>query len=203
MGKDVTGALHASTAALGLTATGQQIYWSAPAAALEGGRRRLAFALVLVLGCERLLREGRLRGRPARLAAAQAQAARLLAAQATGAGWQTRRGDILRRDGDRLASALTARARSDPSDAGRLLAAHDLLDEIAEWLQAGDLRGPAAPSAVDRLRVAQALLREHRFAEPALSEAAPAPATTPNAWLDDGVTGNRQRDGHLRRAIQL
>jgi len=66
MGKDVTGALHASTAALGLTATGQQIYWSAPAAALEGGRRRLAFALVLVLGCGRLLREGRLRGRPAR-----------------------------------------------------------------------------------------------------------------------------------------
>ena len=182
----MTGGLHASTAARGLTATGQQIYWSAPAAALEGGRRRLAFALVLVLGCERLLREGRLRGRPARLAAAQAQAARLLAAQATGAGWPTRRGDILRRDGDRLASALTARARSDPSDAGRLLAAHDLLDEIAEWLQAGDLRGPAAPSAVDRLRVAQALLREHRFAEPASGETAPAPGATPNAWLDEG-----------------
>jgi len=187
MGRDVTGALHASTAALGLTATGQQIYWSAPAAALEGGRRRLAFALVLVLGCERLLREGRLRGRPARLAAAQAQAARLLAAQATGAGWPTRRGDILRRDGDRLASALTARARSDPSDAGRLLAAHDLLDEIAEWLQAGDLRGPAAPSAVDRLQVAQALLREHRFGEPVV-DAAPAArpaAATPNAWADE------------------
>ncbi len=121
---------------------------------------------MLVLGCERLLREGRLRGRPARLAAAQAQAARLLAVGATGAGWPTRRGDILRRGDDRLASALTARAGTDPSAAGRLLAAHDLLDEIAGWLRAGDLRGPAAPSAFDRLQVAQALLREHRFGEP-------------------------------------
>ena len=75
---------------------------------------------------------------------------------------------------------------TDPSAAGRLLAAHDLLDEIAGWLRAGDLRGPAAPSAFDRLRVAQALLREHRFGEP-LARTDAEPTTVPNAWVDDDV----------------
>jgi hypothetical protein len=178
---------RSDVSALDLSPVARQIYWSAPAESLDGGRRRLAFGLVLVLGCERLLREGRLRGRPARLAAAQAQAARLLAVRATGAGWPTRRGDVLRRDGDRLARALAERAADGASDPARLLAAHDLLDEIAEWLQAGALAGPAAPSAVDRLRVAQALLREHRLGEPAAAPpgAARPEAAVPAAWLDE------------------
>jgi hypothetical protein len=180
---------RSDVSAVELTTVARQIYWSAPAESVDGGRRRLAFGLVLVLGCERLLREGRLRGRPARLAAAQAQAARLLAVAATGARWPTRRGDVLRRDGDRLARALAERATAGGSGPARLLAAHDLLDEIAEWLQAGALTGPAAPSAVDRLRVAQTLLREHRLGEaadelPAHEPARPA-LVVPAAWLDE------------------
>jgi hypothetical protein len=172
--------------AVELTSVARQIYWSAPAASVDGGRRRLAFGLVLVLGCERLLREGRLRGRPARLAAAQAQAARLLAVGATGARWQTRRGDILRRGDDRLASALSDRLTGDDSTTSRLIAAHDLLDEIAEWLVAGELAGAAAPSAVDRLRVAQALLREHRAGDPVEEPThLGPPVLVPSAWLDD------------------
>jgi hypothetical protein len=180
--------MGAQVSTVELSDTGRQIYWSAPAPGLDRGLRRLAFGLVLVLGCERLLREGRLRGRPARLAAAQAQAARLLAVEATGARWPTRRGDVLRGGGDRLAAALTQRAERDGA-AARLLAAHDLLDEIAEWLVAGALAGAAAPSAVDRLRVAQALLREHDLAVPPTGDDADtvpaADAVVPSAWLDD------------------
>ncbi len=180
-----------------LTPLQRQIYWSAPAAGIEHGRRRTAFGLLLVLGCERLLREGRLRGPQARLAAAQAQAARLLAVSVTGSRWVTRRGDVLRRDGDELAAALAARAVRGDSPALALIAACDLLEEISEWLVSGELLGAAAPAAVDRLRVAQVLLREHCFdGEPdvATSEEArlePRPQVdveaqrTPGAWQDD------------------
>ena len=71
-----------------LTPLQRQIYWSAPSPVIERGRRRTAFGLLLILGVERLLREGRLRGPQARLAMAQAQAARLLAAPVTGAAWK-------------------------------------------------------------------------------------------------------------------
>ena len=93
-----------------LTSLQRQIYWSAPSPLIERGRRRTAFGLLLILGCERLLREGRLHGPQARLAAAQIQAARLLAVPVTGARWKTRRGDVLRRDGDDLAAAVQHRA---------------------------------------------------------------------------------------------
>lgn len=147
-----------------LTPLQSQIYWSAPSPQIEHGRRRTAFGLLLVLGCERLLREGRLHGPQARLAAAQIQAARLLAVPVTGARWKTRRGDVLRRDGDALAAALAAKAAGvEASPAGSLIAACDLLEEVIEWLAAGDLRGAATPAAIDRLRVAQVLLREHQF----------------------------------------
>ncbi len=178
-----------------LTPLQSQIYWSAPAAVIERGRRRTAFGLLLVLGCERLLREGRLRGPQARLAAAQAQAARLLAVPVTGARWPTRRGDVLRRDGDELAAALTAKAMgTEPSPASCLIAACDLLEEVIEWLVSGELRGAAAPAAIDRLRVAQVLLREHRFDGEERSDLPPPSRldlvleeqnTTPSAWLDD------------------
>ena len=36
--------------------------WSAPSPVIERGRRRTAVGLLLILGVERLLREGRLRG---------------------------------------------------------------------------------------------------------------------------------------------
>jgi hypothetical protein len=68
------------------------------------------------------------------------------------------------------------------------MAAHDLLEEIGEWLVSGALTGAAAPSAVDRLRVAQALLREHRLDEPPAADDAPPPGqgvVVPSAWLDD------------------
>jgi hypothetical protein len=177
-----------------LTPLQQQIYWSAPSPVIERGLRRTSFGILLILGCERLLREGRLRGGQARLAAAQAQAARLLAATATGARWTTRRGDVLRKDGDELAAALIARAAGDePSPAGALIAACDLLEEVVEWLQAGELIGAAAPAAIDRLRVAQVLLREHRF-DGEERDDLPAPSrldlvveaqSAPNAWQDD------------------
>lgn len=179
-----------------LTPLQQQIYWSAPAAVIERGRRRTSFGVLLILGCERLLREGRLRGRQARLAAAQAQAARLLAVHATGARWPTRRGDALRKDGDELAAALAAKAAGDePSPAASLIAACDLLEEVVEWLQDGDLLGAAAPAAIDRLRVAQVLLREHRFDGEERDDLPPPSRldlvvdeqsrSTPSAWLDE------------------
>ncbi len=179
-----------------LTPLQRQIYWSAPAAVIERGRRRTSFGLLLILGCERLLREGRLRGPQARLAAAQAQAARLLAVGVTGARWSTRRGDVLRRDGDELAAALAARAAGDePSPGACLIAACDLLEEVVEWLEAGELRGAAAPAAIDRLRVAQVLLREHRFDGEERDDLPPPSrldlvvdeqsAAMPNAWLDE------------------
>lgn len=178
-----------------LTPLQSQIYWSAPAAVIERGRRRTAFGLLLVLGCERLLREGRLRGSQARLAAAQAQAARLLAAPVTGARWMTRRGDILRRDGDELAAAMVRRtAGDDPSPGACLIAACDLIEEIVEWLADGQLYGAAAPAAIDRLRVAQVLLREHRFDGEERDDLPPPSrldlvveeqSSTPNAWQDD------------------
>ena len=179
-------------AAAHLTALQRQIYGSAPGPQHERGRRRTAFGLILVLGCERLLREGRIVGRLATLAAAQVQAARLLVVEATDARWPTRRGDLLRRRAeDGLAAALASRARTDvTSAAAALVAAHDLLDEVVEWLLAGSLGGAAAPAAIDRLRVAQALLREHRFddAEPLSAGSAPAEAagaTAPASWLDE------------------
>lgn len=182
-----------------LTPLQRQIYWSAPAAVIEQGRRRTAFGLLLVLGCERLLREGRLRGPQARLAMAQAQAARLLVAPVTGARWKTRRGDVLRSDGDELAAALVARARGpedeDLSPAACLIAACDLLDEVCDWLADGQLLGAAAPAAIDRLRVAQVLIREHRFDGEERDDLPPPSrldlvveeqsASTPNAWLDE------------------
>ena len=128
-----------------LTPLQRQIYWSAPSPVIERGRRRTAFGLLLVLGVERLLREGRLRGPQARLAMAQAQAARLLAAPVTGAAWKTRRGDVLRHEGDELAAALVARAIGDETDlsAGAcLIASCDLLDEICDWLADGQLVSP-------------------------------------------------------------
>ena len=86
---------------------------------------------------------------------------------ATGARWPTRRGDILRRDDDRLASALTARAGSRPVG-GRPAA--------RRARPAGrDRRVAAVPATCaarrrrrpfDRVRVAQALLREHDLGEP-------------------------------------
>ena len=179
-----------------LTPLQRQIYWSAPAPGIERGLRRTSFGLLLLLRCEHLLREGRLRGPQARLAAGQAQAARLLAVSATGARWPTRRGDILRRDGDPLAAALIERGRTDPpSAAATMLAAHDLIDEIIGWLGDGQLLGAAAPAAVDRLRVAQVLLQEHAFIDDDLAidrDPADAPAevtsvesSTPNAWMDE------------------
>ena len=176
--------------AASLTPLQRQIHWSAPAAEIDGGRRRLAFGLLLVLGVERLIREGRLRGSQARLAAAQAQAARLLVGPVTGARWKTRRGDILRNGGDELAAALVARARGEGelSPAACMIAACDLLDEIVEWLADGELLGAAAPSAIDRIRVAQVLIRAHRFDDDGdvpETVAEPPTATTPNAWLDD------------------
>lgn len=178
-----------------LTSLQRQIYWSAPSPLIEHGRRRTAFGLLLVLGCERLLREERLRGPQARLAAAQVQAARLLAVPVTGARWKTRRGDVLRRDGDDLAAALAANAaRLESSPAGSLIAACDLLQEVIEWLAAGDLCGAAAPSAIDRLRVAQVLLREHQFdgesqADPQASShrefVLDEQSSTPAAWVDE------------------
>ena len=181
----------------GLTPLQRQIHWSAPSPVIEQGRRRTAFGLLLVLGVERLLREGRLRGPQARLAMAQTQAARILAAPVTGAQWKTRRGDVLRRDGDELAAALAAKARGEGelSPAACLIAACDLLDEVCEWLADGQLLGAAAPSALDRLRVAQVLLREHRF-DGEERDDLPAPtrldleiaerdASTPSAWRDD------------------
>lgn len=175
-------------AAAHLTAEQRQLYRSAPGPVHEHGRRRLAFGLILALGCERLLREGRIVGRVATLAAAQVQAARMLCVEATGARWPTRRGDLLRRRvDDRLAVALARRAHAAPdSAAAALVAAHDLLDEVAEWLAAGALSGAAVPSALDRLRVAQALLREHRFDEgaPDAAEADDGPRA-PSTWLDD------------------
>ena len=176
----------------------RQIYWSAPAAVIERGRRRTAFGLLLVLGVERLLREHRLRGPQARLAMAQAQAARLLAAPVTGARWKTRRGDVLRQDGDELAAALVRHAQGpedELSPAACLIAACDLLDEIADWLADGQLLGAAAPSAIDRLRVAQVLIREHRFDGEERDDLPPPSrldlvveeqaSSTPNAWQDD------------------
>ena len=127
-----------------LTPLQRQIYWSAPSPVIERGRRRTAFGLLLVLGVERLLREGRLRGPQARLAMAQAQAARLLAAPVTGAAWKTRRGDVLRHDGDELAAALVAKAMGDETElsAGAcLISSCDLLDEICDWLSDGQLLG--------------------------------------------------------------
>ena len=180
-----------------LTPLQRQIYWSAPSPVIERGRRRTAFGLLLVLGVERLLREGRLRGPQARLAMAQAQAARLLAAPVTGAAWKTRRGDVLRHEGDELAAALVARAIGDETDlsAGAcLIASCDLLDEICDWLADGQLLGAAAPSAIDRLRVAQVLLREHRFDGEERDDLPPPSrldlvveeqSSTPNAWVDD------------------
>jgi hypothetical protein len=179
-----------------LTPLQRQIYWSAPAAGIERGLRRTSFGLLLLLRCEHLLREGRLRGPQARLATGQAQAARLLAVSATGARWPTRRGDVLRRAGDPLADALIERGRSDPpSAAATMLAAHDLIDEIIGWLGDGQLLGAAAPAAIDRLRVAQVLLQEHAFVDDDLAvdreptatpvEAPTAPSSTPNAWMDE------------------
>jgi len=178
-----------------LTPLQRQIYWSAPAPGIERGLRRTSFGLLLLLRCEHLLREGRLRGPQARLAAGQAQAARLLAVRATGARWPTRRGDVLRRSGDPLATALVERAEGDePSIAANMLAAHDLIDEVIGWLGDGQLLGAAAPAAIDRLRVTQVLLREHSFADetadllppPQAEPAVPLEtATTPNAWLDE------------------
>ena len=130
-----------------LTPVGQQIYWSAPARVSIGGcaaSRCARAGARLPSGC--CARGGCADGRHG-LAAAQAQAARLLAVGATGAGWPTRRGDALRPGGDRLAAALARRAGLGGSPAAQLLAAHDLLDEITEWLLAGALGGPAAPSA--------------------------------------------------------
>ena len=184
MGAVVSGALHASTVELGLTPTGGRSTGRRrrPRSRADGAawRSRWCWCWAASACCARdgcaAGRRGWRRRRRRRRGCSRCSA--------TGAGWPTRRGDILRRDGDRLASALTARAGTDPSAAGRLLAAHDLLDEIAGWLRAGDLRGPAAPSAFDRLQVAQALLREHRFGEPLVREAPSAPAT-PNAWVDD------------------
>ena len=147
------------------------------------------------MGCERLLREGRLHGPQARLAAAQIQAARLLAVPVTGARWKTRRGDVLRRDGDDLAAALADKAAGlEASPAGSLIAACDLLEEVIEWLAAGDLRGAAAPAAIDRLRVAQVLLREHQFDGSEDDDPLPASdrelvldeqSSTPTAWVDE------------------
>ena len=181
----------------GLTPLQRQIHWSAPSPVIEQGRRRTAFGLLLVLGCERLLHEGRLRGPQTRLAIAQIQAARLLAAPVTGAQWKTRRGDVLRGGDDELAAALVAQARGDGelSPAACLIAACDLLEEVCEWLADGQLLGAAAPAAIDRLRVAQVLLREHRF-DGEERDDLPAPtrldlevaerdAQTPNAWLDE------------------
>ncbi|MSO47492.1 MAG: hypothetical protein EXQ67_05355 [Thermoleophilia bacterium] len=148
-----------------------------------------------MLGCERLLREGRLHGPQARLAAAQIQAARLLAVPVTGARWKTRRGDVLRRDGDDLAAALAAKAAgSEASPAGSLIAACDLLEEVIEWLAAGALRGAAVPAAIDRLRVAQVLLREHQFdgedhddpqGLPHRELVRDEPSSTPTVWVDE------------------
>jgi hypothetical protein len=180
-----------------LTSLQRQIYWSAPSPLIEHGRRRTAFGLLLILGCERLLREGRLHGPPARLAAAQIQAARLLAVPVTGARWKTRRGDVLRRDGDDLAAALADKAAGlEASPAGSLIAACDLLEEVIEWLAAGELRGAAAPAAIDRLRVAQVLLREHQFDASDLEDLEPpsqhelvldepSSSSTPTAWVDE------------------
>jgi hypothetical protein len=181
-----------------LTPLQRQIYWSAPSPVIERGRRRTAFGLLLILGVERLLREGRLRGPQARLAMAQAQAARLLAAPVTGAAWKTRRGDVLRSDGDELAAALVTKATGNQTElsAGAcLIASCDLLDEICDWLAGGELLGAAAPSAIDRLRVAQVLLREHRFDGEERDDLPPPTrldlvveeqsGSTPNAWQDD------------------
>ncbi|MGI9117553.1 MAG: hypothetical protein ACR2JV_07955 [Gaiellales bacterium] len=182
-----------------LTPLQRQIYWSAPSPLIDGCRRRTAFGLNLVLGCERLLREGRLRGSQARLAMAQAQAARLLVAEATGARWLTRRGDVLRKGGDELAAALVTRARGTDdhlAPAASMIAACDLLDEICDWLADGQLLGAAAPAAIDRLRVAQVLVRQHVFEGDERDDLPPptrmdiavaeqASETTPNAWLDD------------------
>jgi hypothetical protein len=91
------------------------------------------------------------------------------------------------------------RAEGDyPSVGANMLAAHDLIDEVIGWLADGTLLGPAAPAAIDRLRVAQTLLREHSFAD---DDAAPTDESTeapipdpitvvetepaPNAWLDE------------------
>jgi hypothetical protein len=182
--------------AASLTPLQRQIYWSAPSPVIEQGRRRTAFGLLLVLGVERLLREGRLRGAQARLAVAQAQAARLLVAPVTGARWKTRRGDVLRQDGDELAAALVARARGEGelSPAACMIAACDLLDEIVDWLADGALIGAAAPSAIDRIRVAQVLIREHRFDGEERDDLPPPSrldlvveeqSSVPNAWQDD------------------
>jgi hypothetical protein len=181
-----------------LTPLQRQIYWSAPSPVIERGRRRTAFGLLLILGVERLLREGRLRGGQARLAMGQAQAARLLSAPVTGAAWTTRRGDVLRMDGDELAAALVLNVTGgDPefSPGASLIAACDLLDEICDWLADGQLIGAAAPSAIDRLRVAQVLLREHRFDGEERDDLPPPSrldlvveeqsGSAPNAWQDD------------------
>ncbi|MEI6625172.1 MAG: hypothetical protein WCO40_02415, partial [Thermoleophilia bacterium] len=80
------------------------------------------------------------------------------------------------------------------SPAGSLIAACDLLEEVIEWLAAGELRGAAAPAAIDRLRVAQVLLREHQF-DGAEDDDPEPPAhhelvleeqsSTPTAWVDE------------------
>ena len=172
-----------------LTPLQRQIYWSAPSPVIERGRRRTAFGLLLILGVERLLREGRLRGDQARLAMGQAQAARLLSAPVTGAAWKTRRGDVLRMDGDELAAALVLNVTGgDPEfSPGASL--------IGDWLADGQLSGAAAPSAIDRLRVAQVLLREHRFDGEERDDLPPPSrldlvveeqsSSAPNAWQDD------------------
>ncbi len=179
-------------AAAHLTALQRQIYGSAPGPQHERGRRRTAFGLILVLGCERLLREGRIVGRLATLAAAQVQAARLLVVEATDARWPTRRGDLLRRRAeDGLAAALASRARTDvTSAAAALVAAHDLLDEVVEWLLAGrsaaPRRRPRSTGCGSRRRSCASIAST----TPSRSSAGSAPAeaagaTAPASWLDE------------------
>ena len=99
--------------------------------------------------------------------------------------------------GDDLAAALSAKAAGlEASPAGSLIAACDLLEEVIEWLAAGELRGAAAPAAIDRLRVAQVLLREHQFDSSDLDDLEPpshhelvldepSSSSTPTAWVDE------------------
>ena len=101
----------------------------------------------------------------------------------------------MRRDGDDLAAALADKAAGlEASPAGSLIAACDLLEEVIEWLAAGELRGAAAPAAIDRLRVAQVLLREHQFDGSEDDDPVPVSdrelvldeqSSTPTAWVDE------------------
>ena len=80
------------------------------------------------------------------------------------------------------------------SPAACMIAACDLLDEIVDWLADGALIGAAAPSAIDRIRVAQVLIREHRFDGEERDDLPPPSrldlvveeqSSVPNAWQDD------------------